>query len=308
MGGSGGTFGGRGRSPAEIASKLRKEAETSAAEFDLELDTELKRLLVRFNSRNSEETQERLAEVRAILHDRIDGYFDTMFGGSVAKHTFVDGISDVDSLLVVSGALADAHPDRVLSKVARALQKDLPSNIQVSTGSVAVTLRYPDGNEIQLVPCIKAGDKIRVPAWESNTWSTINPQQFRDGLTKRNEECQGKLIPTLKLAKAVNATLPPNAKLSGYHIESLGVAAFRDYQGERTPVRMLPEFFKRASELVLSPMRDRTGQSVHVDEHLGPAHSDARVVLSHTLARIHQRMLNASTAKSRERWLDLLGE
>lgn len=312
MGGSSGSFGraGSGRTPSEIAEMLRKEAESSALQFEAELSEEFSKLLSRFNARNSEETQDRLQEIKDVLHDSIDpsSSFDTLFGGSVAKHTYVDGISDVDAMLVVNGALADVDPRSVLNKVANALQEKLGAEASVTVGSVAVTVTYADSTEIQLVPSVRLGDELRVPAWEGNSWSTIDPRQFRDGLTKRNGECGGKLIPTLKLAKAINAVLPPSVRLSGYHIESLGVAAFRDYVEERTTVRMLPYFFKRASELVLHPMVDRTGQSVHVDQYLGDAMSSPRLNMSHLLSRIHQRMVNASAAKSRDRWRDLFDE
>lgn len=312
MGGSSGSFGsaGSGRAPSEVAEKLRQEAESSALQFETELAEEFSGLLSRFNARNSEETNERLQKIKDILHETIDpaSSFDTLFGGSVAKHTYVDGISDVDAMLVIKGQLENSDPRTVLKSVADAIKSKLGQKAEVSSGAVAVTVLYPDGTEIQLVPSVRRGDFLRVPAWESNEWSTINPKQFRDGLTKRNDECGGKLIPTLKLAKAINATLPENARLSGYHIESLGVAAFRDYTEERTTVRMLPHFFKRASELVLSPMADRTGQSVHVDQNLGEAGSPVRVNMSHLLARMHQRMVNASAAKSRERWRDLFDE
>lgn len=308
MGGSSGTFR-SGHSPARVAEDLQRIASEKAAKFDTELASEFARLLSQYNSRNTQETAERLEEIKAALKEKIDGSFDTFFGGSVAKHTFVDGLSDVDSMLLISGAFAEKNPSAMLNKIADTLNAALGAGVEVSHGRVAVTVKYPDGSEIQLVPCLSSDEgKLKVPAWDSNAWSSIDPRQFRDGLTKRNEQCGGKLIPTLKLAKAVNSTLPENARLSGYHIESIGVAAFRGYDDEKTTVRMLPHFFKRASELVLSPMADRTGQSVHVDEHLGPAGSSQRQALSHALARIHQRMINASAAGSRDRWLEILGE
>jgi len=307
MGGSAGTFG-RNRSPAEVLAKIQEHVATSGAAFDTELQKEFAALLVRFNARNSQEIVERLQVIKDGLHDSISSTFDTLFGGSVAKHTYVDGISDVDSMLVISGPLANSDPNVVVGRIASALKDKLKNAAEVTSGRVAITVTYADQTELQLVPTVERNGKLHVPAWESNSWSSIDPTQFRDGLTKRNVECNSKLIPTLKLAKAVNATLPEAARLTGYHIESIGVAAFRGYEGEKTTVRMLPHFFKRASELVLSPMVDRTGQSVHVDTHLGEANSEARRTLSHTLARIHQRMANASAAQSRDRWREIMGE
>jgi hypothetical protein len=115
------------------------------------------------------------------------------------------------------------------------------------------------------------------------------------------------LVPTIKLAKAINGTLPEAQRLSGYHMESLGIEAFRGYQGDTTTSAMLPVFFERARELVLSPIRDRTGQSVHVDDYLGPANSPARVAVSHIMDRIARRMRNATAAGSTAQWRSMFG-
>jgi hypothetical protein len=111
----------------------------------------------------------------------------------------------------------------------------------------------------------------------------------------------------IKLAKAINGQLPEAQQLSGYHMESLGIAAFRNYQGERTATAMLPLYFERARELVLSPIRDSTGQSVHVDDYLGAEGSAARQTASHIFGRIARRMQNATAAGSTAQWQALFG-
>jgi hypothetical protein len=105
----------------------------------------------------------------------------------------------------------------------------------------------------------------------------------------------------------VNGTLPETQRLSGYHMESLAIAAFRGYAGDKTTTAMLPNFFERARELVFSPSRDSTGQSVHVDEYLGPANSDARLAASHVMSRLARRMRNATATGSAAQWRALFG-
>jgi len=70
---------------------------------------------------------------------------------------------------------------------------------------------------------------------------------------------------------------------------------------------MLPYFFERARDLIRSPIRDSTGQSVHVDGYLGPADSEARAAASHLLGAVSKRMRNASAAESLPRWRALFG-
>lgn len=90
-------------------------------------------------------------------------------------------------------------------------------------------------------------------------------------------------------------------------MESLAIAAFRDYAGEMTTSAMLPTFFERARELVLSPIKDSTGQSVHVDSYLGAAKSAARLSASHLLGRLARRMRNATAAASTAQWRAIFG-
>jgi hypothetical protein len=158
-----------------------------------------------------------------------------------------------------------------------------------------------------LLPAIKNDDgglKIQ-SARRGDAWSHIKPKGFQQALTKRNQECSGKLIPTIKLAKAINGVLPEARQLSGYHIESLAIAAFRNYQGPKSTSAMVREFFRKAPELVKQPIKDSTGQSIHVDDYLGPAGSAQRESVSQTLSRIERRMQTATAARDVDGWRDL---
>ncbi len=230
-------------------------------------------------------------------------------GGSVAKHTYVDGLSDIDSILILNDTpLAERTPKHILERLSAELSKRLEKGAHLTIGSIAITVEYSDGMTLQILPGLRGDDHLKVPAWRKNEWATINPEQFRAGLTKRNEQCGGKVVPTIKLAKAINATLPEKVQLSGYHIESLAIAAFREYDGPHTTVRMLPHFFDRASSLVLRPITDSSGQSVHVDDDLGGENSELRKERSYVLQRIAKRMTNSTAAQSIEQWISLFGD
>ena len=309
MGGSGGgTF--SGRSPSDLQEQVRKaEGKAAEAAFDSELAGTLSELLATFNGRDEELVRERLEAVKTQLSEELDGTFDQFFGGSVAKHTYVDGLSDVDSLVVISDSeLEGKTPQAVLNKIEQILRSGLGSEASVSHGRMAVTIEYKDGMVLQILPALESKTgHIHVPSSRTSGWSKIDPVAFQKALTKRNQECGGKLVPTIKLAKAINGQLPAAQQLSGYHMESLAIAAFRDYKGEMSTRAMLPTFFERAKELVLSPIKDQSGQSVHVDGYLGTANSEHRQVASHLLSRIARRMRNASAAGSTAQWEALFG-
>jgi hypothetical protein len=310
MGGSGGgPF--RHQSPETLRNRVR-EAEEKArdATFEAALSGALGELLRDYNARDSALVGERLDELKGALEGTIEGSVDQMFGGSVAKRTYIDGLSDIDSLVIINETdLEDKSPQAALDHMEKSLEGgDLTDVASIDHGRMAVTVEYDDGMKIQLLPAIRDADgRLRVPSSRQDGWSRINPAAFSEALTRHNQQCGSKLVPTIKLAKAINGTLPEAQRLSGYHMESLGIAAFRNYDGDKTTTAMLPVFFERARELVLSPIRDTTGQSVHVDEYLGPANSPERVAISHVMGRIARRMQNATAAGSTAQWRSMFG-
>jgi hypothetical protein len=310
MGGSGGGGTFHSRTPSQAWEQVKKaEQKTTASAFEATLSRTFGELLSNFNNRDHELLQQRLDGVKLALGREIDGSVDQLFGGSVAKHTYVDGLSDIDSLLFIDDtSLEGKAPQAVLKKMESILVRSLPEAADVSHGRMAVTIRYEDGMTLQVLPAMRTdGDHVHVPSSRTEKWSKINPIAFQKVLTKRNAECGGKLVPTIKLAKAISGRLPERQRLSGYHMESLAIAAFRDYEGPKTTTAMLPAFFERSKELLLSPIRDRSGQSVHVDGYLGEEGSDARKSVSHVFDRLARRMRNASAAGSTEQWRAIFG-
>src|SRR5258707_11460410 len=75
----------------------RTEQERSEADINLYLQ----QLLAKLTDRDPEKTKTYLDEIVSVLHDyqEVDRL---LFGGSVAKHTYVDGLSDVDALVVLN--------------------------------------------------------------------------------------------------------------------------------------------------------------------------------------------------------------
>lgn len=308
MGGSGGGGAFVHRTPAGLAKLVRKtEDETSIKAFEADLNGIMAEKLASANSRDTQKASERLEGVKAVLSEELEGTVDTLFGGSVAKHTYVDGLSDIDSLLLLDPDHVAANKPSILLKQLRDIISEALPGAEVTSGRLAVTVEYPDGMQLQLLPATRVDGELRVPSFRRDGWSNISPEGFQAALTQRNDECGNKLVPTIKLAKAVIGAFPEDRRLTGYHVESLAIAAFKDYDGPKTTAAMLPIFFERARELVASPIRDSTGQSVHVDGYLGEAGSEERVAAGHLLGRVAKRMRNASAHQSSEQWEALFG-
>jgi hypothetical protein len=308
MGGSGGGGYFRDRSPDEVKSELRKEEErTVDQEFDTEIAEVIGQLLADANTRDVDKTADAIQEIKRVLENDIEGSVDPRFGGSVRKHTFVDGISDVDTLLILRDpSLKTKTPQKVLDYFEKILRKELP-DWEVSRGHLAVTLRK-QGLEIQILPAIKTEGGTHIPAARGDRWSEINPEAFFRKLADVNSQYGGKVVPVVKLAKIINDRQPESLQLTGYHIESLAIEAFKGYKGLVNPKAMLEHFFDSARSLVLSPIKDRTGQSVHVDDYLGVANNKDRKAVSAVLDRVSRKMKNADVSRSRDQWMEIVGE
>jgi len=256
-------------------------------------------------NRDIEATKLHLETVKQALGKDIEGTIDLLFGGSVAKHTYVDGMSDIDSLVILNKTeLKDLSPQEVRKYLSACLKERLP-NTEIQKGDLAVTVKFKD-IEIQLLPAIKYKSGFRIPDASGKDWSFIKPKEFTDILAKVNADNGYKLIPTIKLAKSIVSGLPDNRRLTGYHIEALAVETFQQYSGPRTPKDMLRHFFLEAQRLVMSPVKDRTGQSIHVDDYLGAKNSLERKMVADSLGRIGRRMLNADGAQLVNEWRDVL--
>jgi hypothetical protein len=262
-------------------------------------------LLAAFNSRDYEKTSKHLEEIEAALGEEIDGMDTLLFGGSVAKRTFVDGLSDVDSLVVIDKEeVQTTTPDAMLADFATALRQHLPESAvkEVSAGSMAVTVEYKDGMVLQLLPAARTRSGLLIPDGRSG-WRAIKPKEFTEALTRENQRLTMALVPTIKLAKSAMSRLPDDIRPTGYHVEALALRVFADYRGEHRPRLMLPHLFSEAAKAVLRPMADVTGQSRHLDANLGLSGSDARRRLSATCERLARRM---DGARSADEWREVL--
>lgn len=309
MGGSGGSSN-YSWTPAQTARQVEQlERSATNAQFQTQLADYLSELLSRYNNRDTGLVRERLEEINNVLQSILEEKADQIFGGSVAKRTYVDGLSDVDCLIILDGTgLHQDGPRSALETVTDALQNGL-GDAEVSSGRLAVTVRYADGMEIQLLPAVRTEHGVKISSSRrEDQWSRIEPKAFQQALTRRNQECGQQLVPTIKLAKAIIGQLPEAQQLSGYHIESLAIDAFRGYTGTKTVAAMLPQFFEKAKDRVLQPMTDKTGQSVHVDGYLGAANSAERAAAGHLLGRLSKRISNAMAANSLADWKTLFGE
>jgi hypothetical protein len=306
-GGGGGNYSLRSGEIDRLRDDARARLEHSRLESDV--NSLLQHSLVDLNDRDNEGAANRLEQIEQSLSGTTTEVDRVVFGGSVAKHTFVDGISDIDALVVLDPeAVGSNTPEEMRDSFARLLAQHLNmGDVQeIRTGNLAVTVRYRDGMEIQLLPAIERGEGLAIASANGRNWAAINPKDFADRLTRLNQAKGNAVVPAVKLAKAIIAEeIPDQMRPTGYHIEALALAAFRDYEGSRTPKAMVQRFFEEASSAVVKPIADVTGQSAQVDKYLGEAESPQRYAIARRFRQIARKM---EQAESINEWRQLLGE
>ena len=240
-------------------------------------------LLATYTRIDQQAVARHLESLRNSLRQAGNHVVQTIFGGSVRRGTDMAGLSDVDALLIVDeSSLRNRPPTEVIAYVRDVIRSQISFSIfgTVTTGGLAVTVNYSDGTEIQLLPAIRTSTGgVRIAEPGSTGWSNVvRPERFAEELSSVNRANDGRITPTIKLAKAMAGChiTRQDKKISGYHMESLAIDAFRNYGDSQDPKSMLIHFLGHSIEAVMRPIADSTGQSRHVDEYLGPAQSKRR--------------------------------
>jgi predicted nucleotidyltransferase len=287
---------------AKLMQQSKKEADK--ARLDADVNKFLREVLASFE-RDPAKVQDRLEKITEILRDEAD-MEKFLFGGSVAKHTYVDGLSDVDVLVILKREdLVGKSPGEILNIFHQSLRDRLTYDLvqSVNKGTMAVTVIYRDGIEVQLLPALRTGTKVVIPSAGAKEWKEVDPKAFQRTLTKANERLDSSFIPTIKLVKSINDGLPEQKRLTGYHIESLALEAVKGYRGAKTVKSLLPQVLDAISKRVLRPIQDVTGQSRTVDSYLGAANSTKRRDVANAFGGIGRR-LNAATTV--DQWKEIL--
>jgi len=297
MGGSGRPGGHSGTSDdiARTREMVRRELEQQQLAADI--NQFLAEQLAGYNERDTEAVREKLDDIEETLRELGHDVERLLFGGSVAKHTYVDGLSDVDSLVFLGDQ--PGSPVEVIEGFAEALRASLPpSEVRsIETGRMAVTVTYRDDTQVQLLPATERGEHTVIPLPDGTNWKAVRPHRFTEKLTETNQRNGGGVVPAIKLAKALIDQFPKTQQLSGYHVEALAVDAFKAYNGARDRASMLHHLLRHAAEAVLQPTGDITGQTVHIDKHLGASGSTQRRNISRSLRATETALTSATSAE-----------
>lgn len=152
--------------------------------------------------------------------------------GSYARGTAVNPLGDVDIIFLIdeskwaTGLLAmRPKPSVVLRSFADAVRYRYDkSSAFTQRRSIRLELSHID---IDCVPAIEipGSDHIWVGDRKDDAWIKSSPKLHHAALTKANQLCDGLAVPTIKLLKAWNKSLPSTAQVRSFVIETIAVTA-----------------------------------------------------------------------------------
>ena len=173
-----------------------------------EINSRLLVQLKEFNARDHEAINRHRQTVRQALEQDED-VVRILFAGSLERHTYVEGLSDVDALVIVNRSkLSSELPQDAIKRMEALIRRRLP-NTKIRSGDLAVTAEYSDGVEMQFLLAIERKDGIRIADVSRNQWSSvIHPDRFRAKLTKVNQAKGGQVIPVFLKRAGVGIDRP----------------------------------------------------------------------------------------------------
>ena len=278
--------------PRELLPASRQETDNRWSSGELEAF--LTDVLKRINDHDFDAIDRHRASIRAALEK--DFELDELnFGGSHSRHTDIAGLSDIDILAVAANERdLPSSSSAAVALLGRRLKERFPNTV-IDVGDRAVSVRFSDGIEVQVLPALRRGDTYKIPDTNSADWISSNPSTFARRLTVANQRSNGEVVPTVKLVKHLIAK--EGIGLKSYHIENLALRAFERFHGPYRKHTMVLHFLMCAKTYVHKNVTDLSGQSRDISDYM--TDFDRRQA-SRKLEALERKLYNDSSNAWRE--------
>jgi hypothetical protein len=198
---------------------------------------------------------------------------DDFLTGSYRRNTKTKKLKDVDIFVVIKPGggqahLRDQHPSRVLDELKQMLEARYDS-VAVDGFACAVSFGAEDDvASFDVVPAFKRkGGGWEIPDGDRSGWISTNPKRHHEQSTAKNDKCDGRFVPFVKMLKGINreAGEPINPSfLLEVMAHTLVDEPFGRYQDE------IVWFLASAAEHAVDDWRDPAGIGPDVNETMSP--------------------------------------
>ncbi len=135
---------------------------------------------------------------------------DDFLTGSYRRNTKTKRLKDVDIFVVLKPDGAQAYlRERPPTEVLAELKKLLRARYEkVTADGFACTVAFGDDDEVasfDVVPAFKRkGGGWEIPDADRSRWIATNPKRHHEQSTAKNDKCDGKFVPFVKMVKGIN--------------------------------------------------------------------------------------------------------
>lgn len=135
---------------------------------------------------------------------------DDFLTGSYRRNTKTKRLKDVDIFVVLrpggtQAYLRERPPTEVLGELSKLLDARYE---KVTTDGFACTVAFGDEDEVasfDIVPAFKRkGGGWEIPDADRSGWISTNPKRHHEQSTAKNDKCDGKFVPFVKMVKGIN--------------------------------------------------------------------------------------------------------
>jgi hypothetical protein len=279
----------------------------------------LKQAFNEFKSRLelSESFQQKISQRHKAVRTWVEKYgYETKLIGSLQRKTRIaprkDDIFDIDILVTMGDFTRVAYPweKRISPKEALdnlyeiILENERYAKMEPEKDYPTIIIEYSDNTKVEIVPAFK--DYIDEPKGRGywipktyNEWDIADYDYDADYISQKNQRCEGLLIPTIKMLKAIKRVHFPQMK--SYHLEVLATkivshtinlsltigAKIINYPCEKLTDDwcLLMDFFKKAQRDIFTKARLERSKSPPADNYLI---DEEKKKLSECFNRLHE--------------------
>ena len=261
---------------------------------------------------------------------------ETKLVGSLQRQTRIQpkpkqDILDVDILVILGNfynwvSSGGVTPSDAMLKVTNIVsQNETYKEMGPETDSPAVVMEYADNIKVELIPAYidnvgqspngistqPVGRGYWVP--KNNTWVIADYDYDADYISGSNQRCNGYLIPTIKMLKAIKRNYFPDMK--SYHLEALSTgvlpSVILNWLGQRKEISypvLIYSFFFIAKDKILLPQSIPGSKTVSADAYMALAQKQQLIVTFSKISDYCKYALEKSDSEAMVLWKKLFGD
>lgn len=128
---------------------------------------------------------------------------DSFLYGSYRRNTAIKVIKDVDVCIVLDTTAQEDTPNSVVNALRKALEKaGYEAKTALQRRSIRIDMSTTTLDAVPVSPLVQDGDALYIPDRKQDAWIPTYPKEHLAVVTSKNKECNGRLVPLIKIVKA----------------------------------------------------------------------------------------------------------